>query len=56
MPSQQTANFVYGTQDAIDFFLSTPDSPYANPAAGSAQVDGFNPLWESFDRSPDPER
>jgi hypothetical protein len=54
VPAQQTANFVYGTQDAIDFFLSTPDAPYPNPAAGSAQVDAFNPLWQGFDRSPDP--
>lgn len=54
VPFQQTSNFVYGTQDAIDFFLSTPSAPYPNPAAGSAQVDGFNPVWESFDRSPDP--
>ncbi|TFV64630.1 UNVERIFIED_ORG: alpha/beta hydrolase [Bacillus sp. AZ43] len=55
VPFQQTANFVHGTQDAIDFFLSTPEQPYANPSAGSAPVDGFNPLWESFDRSPDPD-
>jgi len=55
VPSQQTANFVYGTEDAIDFFLSTPSAPYANPSAGSAEVDGFNPLWEQFDRSPDTE-
>ena len=54
VPAQQTANFVYGTEDAIDFFLSTPDAPYANPSAGSAPVDAFNPLWEQFDRSPDP--
>lgn len=55
VPAQQTANFVYGTEDAIDFFLSTPDAPYANPQAGSAQVDAANPLWELFDRSPDPD-
>jgi hypothetical protein len=54
VPSQQTANFVYGTIDAIDFFLSTPSAPYPNPAAGSADVDAYNPVWESFDRSPDP--
>jgi hypothetical protein len=54
VPFQQTSNFVYGTQDAIDFFLSTPSEPYENPAAGGAAVDGFNPVWESFDRSPDP--
>jgi hypothetical protein len=55
VPFQQTSNFVYGTQDAIDFFLSTPSAPYANPAAGTAAVDAFNPVWESFDRSPDPD-
>jgi hypothetical protein len=54
LPAQQTSNFVYGTEDAIDFFLSTPAAPYGNPAAGSAPVDAFNPLWEQFDRSPDP--
>src|SRR3954470_6597945 len=54
VPFQQTSNFVYGTQDAIDFFLSTPSAPYPNPAAGSATVDGYNPVWDSFDRSPDP--
>ena len=56
VPSQQTANFVYGTEDAIDFFLSTPDAPYGEPRGRvGADVDGFNPLWESFDRSPDPD-
>jgi hypothetical protein len=55
VPFQQTSNFVYGTQDAIDFFLSTPDEPYANPSAGSAAVDRFNPVWGAFDRSPDPD-
>ncbi|NEK86739.1 alpha/beta hydrolase [Blastococcus saxobsidens] len=54
VPFQQTSNFVYGTQDAIDFFLSTPDEPYAGAPAGNAGVDAFNPLWASFDRSPDP--
>ena len=36
VPSQQTANFVYGTEDAIDFFLSTPSTrrtPTRPPAA-----------------------
>jgi hypothetical protein len=46
VPFQQTSNFVYGTEDAIDFFLSTPDAPYANPSAGSAAVDAYNPQWE----------
>ena len=52
-PSQQTANFVYGTEDAIDFFLSTPSPRTATRRPGSADVDAYNPLWEQFDRSPD---
>ncbi|MGZ4572228.1 MAG: hypothetical protein ACXVXU_15260 [Blastococcus sp.] len=54
VPAQQTSNFVYGTEDAIDFFLSTPSAHYANPSAGSAAVDAYNPMWNLFDRSPDP--
>ncbi|MFL5826538.1 MAG: alpha/beta hydrolase [Thermoleophilaceae bacterium] len=53
VPFQQTSNFVYGTEDALDFLLSTPDAPYANPAAGSAQVNQFNPFWKLIDRKPD---
>lgn len=53
VPFQQTANFVYGTQDAISFFLSTPSAPWNNPGAGSAKVDFYNPLWQLFDRSAD---
>lgn len=55
VPFQQEANFVKGTEDATDFFMSTPDDPYANPAAGSTPVDGFNPLWREFDSSADAE-
>ena len=53
VPFQQTSNFVYGTEDALDFLLSTPDRPYKNPAAGSADVNAFNPLWRLIDRRPD---
>jgi hypothetical protein len=53
VPFQQQANFVYGTEDAIDFVESTPARPYANPAKGSAQVNGYNPLWKLMDRRPD---
>src|SRR5437588_608074 len=53
VPFQQNANFVYGTQDALSFFLSTPKRRYPNPAAGSAKVNSFNPLWGLFDRRPD---
>jgi len=54
VPFQQTPNFVYGTEDAISFFLSTPAKPYPNPSAGSAPVNAYNPMWQQFDRSPDP--
>jgi hypothetical protein len=54
LPAQQTSNFVYGTEDAMSFFLSTPARHYPNPGAGSAPVDPYNPQWRSFDRSPDP--
>jgi dienelactone hydrolase len=53
VPFQQTANFVYGTEDAIDFIESTPRRRYGNPDAGSAHVNGFNPLWRWVDRRPD---
>src|SRR5688572_10135480 len=53
VPAQQESNFVYGTEDALDFFLSTPGDPYPNPAGDDAQVNGHNPLWRLFDRSPD---
>lgn len=53
VPFQQSANFIYGTQDALSFFLSTPRRHYPNPAAGSASVNAFNPLWRLFDRRPD---
>lgn len=53
VPSQQLSNFVVGTKDALDFFTSTPGSPYENPKAAGTPVDEFNPYWRSFDRSPD---
>jgi hypothetical protein len=53
VPAQQSSNFVYGTIDALDFFVSTPDRPYPNPAASDQPVNAFNPLWKLFGRSPD---
>jgi hypothetical protein len=53
VPFQQTSNFVYGTEDATTFFLSSPSHPYPNPSAGSATVNSFNPLWKLIDRRPD---
>jgi hypothetical protein len=44
VPAQQDSNFVYGTQDALSFFLSTPRRQYRG---------AFNPLWKLFDRSRD---
>jgi hypothetical protein len=53
VPAQQESNFVFGTQDALSFFLSTPAAHYPNPHAGSTEVNPFNPYWQLFDRSPD---
>jgi hypothetical protein len=53
VPAQQSSNFVYGTQDALSFFLSTPDQPYPNPSGGDTPVNSFNPLWKLFDSRPD---
>lgn len=55
VPSQQDANFVVGTEDALDFVLATPERPYSNPQAGSAAVNDFNPLWARIDRRRDPD-
>ncbi|MDR7087519.1 alpha-beta hydrolase superfamily lysophospholipase [Aeromicrobium panaciterrae] len=52
-PFQQSSNFVKGTEDATDFFFSTPTKKYANIGAAGAKVDSFNPLWKQFDRSVD---
>src|SRR3954447_22998011 len=53
VPAQQDSNFVHGTQDALSFFLSTPDKPYKNRNASDVPVNSFNPLWRLFDSSPD---
>ncbi len=53
VPSQQLSNFVVGTEDALSFFTSTPQHPYANPRAQGAAVSDHNPYWRLFDRSPD---
>ncbi|MGN6250684.1 MAG: alpha/beta hydrolase [Marmoricola sp.] len=54
VPSQQLANFVVGTEDALSFFTSTPRHRYRNPGSTGAPVTSFNPFWRSFDRSRDP--
>jgi hypothetical protein len=53
VPFQQSSNFVYGTEDALSFFLSTPDKPYPNPSSDDTSVNSFNPFWNLFDRSAD---
>jgi dienelactone hydrolase len=53
VPFQQEANFTKGTVDALDFFVSTPDKPYKNPAGGDVDVNKFNPFWKLWDRSKD---
>src|SRR3954468_12624198 len=52
-PAQQLSNFVVGTEDALDFFTSTPSKHYANPRSEGAKVSAFNPYWRQFDRSAD---
>jgi len=53
VPAEQDQDFVDSTEDAISFFLSTPQSPYPDIAAGSLAVNHYNPLWELFNHSPD---
>ena len=53
VPFQQPSNFINGTIDALDFFMSTPYKPYKNPNGSDQPVNAFNPLWQLFDRSPD---
>ena len=53
VPFQQPSNFIFGTVDALDFFVSTPDQPYKNPSGSDQPVNSFNPLWQLWDRSPD---
>src|SRR4051794_37662896 len=54
VPAQQASNFIFGTRDALSFFLSTPRRPYRNPHADSGSpVNSFNPLWGLFNRKRD---
>jgi dienelactone hydrolase len=55
VPSQQLANFVVGTRDALDFFTSTPRRTHRHhdPAAAADGALAVNPYWRLFDRSPD---
>ena len=52
-PAQQESNFIYGTEDALSFFLSTPKHRYASKNSSDVKVDSFNPLWRKFNRKPD---
>jgi dienelactone hydrolase len=54
VPAQQLSNFVVGTETALDFFTSTPAHPYGNPGSAGAAVSSYNPYWQLFDRSRDP--
>ena len=54
VPFQQLSNFVVGTKDALDFFTSTPEHPYANPGSAGAPVSAHNPFASWFDRRRDP--
>src|SRR5688500_10429483 len=52
-PAQPDSHFIYGTQDALSFFLSTPRKRYRSRNAGDTQVHACNPLWRTFDRRRD---
>jgi hypothetical protein len=52
VPFQQASNFVFGTRDALSFFLSTPSKHYPNPNADTP-VNAFNPYWKLIDRRKD---
>ena len=64
VPSQQGEPFFDGTEDALDFFLSTPQNPYQprpSCSSGTSHVDkqtarvkagldsAYNPLWRYLD-------
>ena len=54
-PSQQLSNFVVGTEDALDFFTSTPDAPLrATRSADGAEVDGVQPVLAAVRPLPRP--
>jgi hypothetical protein len=54
VPFQQASNFIFGTRDALSFFLSTPSKRYRNPhAEASSPVNSFNPFWKLFNRRRD---
>ena len=53
VPSQQLANFVVGTRDALGFALATPSRPWRNPGSAGADVDAANPFWRLVDHRPD---
>jgi dienelactone hydrolase len=48
VPFQQNYNFYQGSEDALNYFLSSPSQPYSSPAiAGS---DTYNPRWRDLNR------
>lgn len=60
VPYQQNYNFFQGTEDALDFFFSTPSNPYPNAKylAGASpvssvgqQLNGYNPDYAVLDTS-----
>ena len=53
VPAQQPSNFIFGTEDALSFFLSTPEKRYSSPHSSDVDTNSFNPFWRLFDRSPD---
>ena len=42
VPFQQSYNFFQGSEDALNYFLSTPSHPYTSPSATGST---YNPRW-----------
>lgn len=47
VPFQQSYNFYQGSEDALNYFLSTPSHPYSSPAIAGSST--FNPRWRDLD-------
>lgn len=57
VPFQQNYNFFQGTEDALNFFFSTPSHPYPGPAPSTVEpvaaigqkLDAYNPTYAELD-------
>jgi dienelactone hydrolase len=51
VPFQQNYNFYQGSEDALNYFLSTPAHPYVSPAQAATAKATYNPRWADLDPS-----